>query len=122
MLFRLTNAPNRIFAMLDHQDDATIIEMATPDLRKAGVSLHSQESRKTFLAQYKKAKLDLIVKNPLFGAYELVNEDQRPTKDTTLASWLIRNQAKAMASEKMVFIDFRAPIEWEALLVSDDVM
>ena len=108
--------------MLDHQDDATIIEMATPDLRKAGVSLYSPESRTSFLAQYKKAKLDLIAKNPLFRAYELVNEDQRPTTDTTLASWLIRNQAKALASEKMVFIDFRAPIEWEALLVSDDVM
>ena len=108
--------------MLDHQDDATIIEMATPELRKVGASLYSQESRNAFLSQYKKAKLDLIVKNPLFGAYELVNEDQRPTKDTTLASWLIRNQAKAMTSEKMIFIDFRAPIEWEALLVSDDVL
>ena len=121
-LFRLTNAPNRIFAMMDHQDDATIIKAAAPELAKANVTLESTESRLSFLSQYKRAKLELIARSKSFADYEIVKDDQMPSKDTTLAAWLIKNQSKAIAANKTTFIDFRAPIEWEALLVSDDVM
>ena len=107
---------------MDHQDDASIIEDAAADLRKENVSLHSSEARNSFLAQYKRAKLDRIVKLTSFADYEIVNDNQMPNVDTTLAAWLIRNQTKVLTSEKTVFLDFRAPIELEALLVSDDVM
>ena len=107
---------------MDHHDDATMIEEATPELARAGVSLHSAEARADFLAQYKRAKLELVAKSNLLSEYELVKDDQMPELDTSLAAWLVRNQSKAMASEKMVFIDFRAPIEIEALLISDDIM
>ena len=107
---------------MDHQDDAAIIEDATVDLRKFKVSLHSAEARTSFLAQYKRAKLEMIVQSDPFTDYEIVKDEQMPTMETTLAAWLIRNQAKAMLSEKQVFLDFRAPIEIEALMVSDDVL
>ena len=108
--------------MMDHQDDATLLEEAKSDLAKVNITLGSNESRKAFLTQYKRAKLELIAKSPFFTDYEIVNDDQMPSSDTTLAAWLIRNQSKAIAANKTVFIDFRAPIEWEVLLVSDDVM
>ena len=107
---------------MDHHDDATMIEEAMPELRKAGVSLHSAQARADFLSQYKRAKLELIAKSSSLADYEIVKDDQMPLADTSLAAWLIRNQSKAMASEKMIFLDFRAPIEIEALLISDDVM
>ena len=107
---------------MDHHDDATMIEDVTPELARAGITLHSAEARKSFLAQYKRAKLEMIAKSNSFIDYEIVKDDQMPNLDMSLAAWLIRNQQKAMASENMTFIDFRAPIEIEALLVSDDVM
>ena len=107
---------------MDHHDDATMIEEAIPELAKVGVTLHSAQARNDFLAQYKRAKLELVAKSNLLADYEIVKDDQMPLHDTSLAAWLVRNQTKAMASEKMTFIDFRAPIEIEALLISDDVM
>ena len=107
---------------MDHQDDASTIEDAMVDLHKFKVSLHTAEARNAFLSQYKRAKLDLIANSASFTDYEIVKDDQMPNHDTTLAAWLVKNQNKAMTSEKMVFLDFRAPIEIEALLVSDDVM
>ena len=107
---------------MDHHDDASMIEEAYPELNKAGVSLSSADSRSSFLAQYKRAKLEMIAKLPSFTDYEIVKDDQMPTQDTTMAAWLIRNQSKIISMEKTAFLDFRAPIEIEALLVSDDVM
>ena len=108
--------------MLDHQDDATLIKEVAPELAKANVTLETAESRKSFLSQYKRAKLELIARSRSFADYEIVKDDQMPTQETSLAAWLIKNQSKAIAANKTAFFDFRAPIEWEALLVSDDVM
>ena len=120
--FRVTNAPKRIFWSVDHQTDADIIERAYPTLRAAGISLNNPADRKKFVADYRKAKLQLIVEQSNLEGYELLQDDQLPDTEVNLSTWLIKNQTKALASEDMVFMDFRAPIEIEAFLVPDSVM
>ena len=120
--FRLTNVPNRMFAIRDHRTDEDIIEKSYPQIRNAGATLDSVEARANFLREYKVAKLKMISRLEAFTDYEVVKDDQIPDENTTLASWLIKNQAKALSTEQMVLIDFRAPIEIEALLVADNVM
>ena len=111
-----------MFAIRDHRTDEDIVEKSYPQIREAGVALATAEARANFIHDYKVAKLKMIARLDAFSDYEVVKDDQIPDADTTLASWLIKNQAKALNTEQMVLIDFRAPIEIEALLVQDEVM
>ena len=120
--FRLENAPKRIFWSIDHQTDDEIIELAYPAIKKAKTSLNTAKARADFLAEYKKAKLALIAKCPHLTNYEMVQTDQLPSKDLSLAAWLIRNQTRAFATEEITFMDFRAPIELEALVVPRNLL
>ena len=63
-----------------------------------------------------------MVEHAKFEGYELLPADQMPNTDENVATWLIKNQTKALATEKMTFMDFRAPIEIEAFIVSESVM
>ena len=117
IIFRTENAPKIIFWSNDHQTDEQIIEAVTPAIRRAGTSLTTVTARKKFLSDYKRAKLEIIAKCPDLKGYEVVESDQRPSDDLSLAAWLIKNQTRAMASERQTFMDFQAPVEFEALLV-----
>lgn len=66
--------------------------------------------------------MHLIAKLPPFSDYTVVNDDQTLTDETVLASWLVKNQAKSLTKENSSFIDFRAPVEFEALMVPDELM
>ena len=96
--------------------------MAYPEIRKAKSSLATAKAKADFLAEYKKAKLALITKCPHLNNYELVQSDQLPSKDLSLAAWLIRNQTRAFGTEEATFMDFRAPIELEALIVPRNLL
>ena len=80
------------------------------------------EARNKFVQDYRMAKLQLMVEQAKLDGYELLPADQMPAKDENVATWLIKNQTKALASEKMTFLDFRAPIEIEAFIISDSMM
>ena len=122
MLFRLQDAPKRIFWSLDHQTDEDIIEHAYPAIRRAGSSLNTVAVRADFLRKYKKAKLELIAKCTHLKGYELAQPDQIPTLEGSLAQWLVRNQSRALGTEQATFMDFRAPIEIEALIVPNNLL
>ena len=111
-----------MFAIKDHRTDEDIIEKSYPQIREAGASLSTAEARASFLQEYKIAKLKLIANLKIFSDYVVVNDDQVPTEETTLASWLIEHQSKLLTTDTGAFLDFRAPIEFEALLVSDELM
>ena len=96
--------------------------MAYPAIKKAKTSLNTAKARADFLVEYKKAKLALIAKCPHLINYELVQSDQLPATDLSLAAWLIRNQTRAFATEEVTFMDFRAPIELEALIVPRNLL
>ena len=108
--------------MKDHQTNDDIIERAFPALQKAGVRLTSTQDRELFCTEYRKLKLSTVAKTLEGHGYELISETQAPEKDCMLATWLIKNQTKALATEEMTFLDFRAPIEIQALMLSDNVM
>ena len=91
-------------------------------MRAAGITLNNQLDRNKFVADYRKAKLQLIAEQSNLEGYELLQDDQLPDREVNMATWLIKNQTKALASEEMVFMDFRAPIEIEAFLVPDSIM
>ena len=91
-------------------------------MERDDIVLATEQDKADFIDQYRKEKLKLVMERLNQPGYELVNEDQLPSRDITIAAWLIRNQTKALATEKMIFLDFRAPIEIEAFLVPDDIM
>ena len=121
-LFRNTDAPKRIFWSKDHQTDEEIIEEVYPAIRNANTSLNTVANRNKLIQDYRKAKLELIAECPNFQGYELVQDDQLPTDTVSLAAWLVKNQTKSMASENTVFMDFKAPLEFEAMLVPKNAM
>ena len=121
-MFRLQDAPKRIFWSVDHQTDEEIIEQSYPEIRRAGSSLNTVAVRSDFLIKYKKAKLELIAKCSHLQGYELAPPDQIPTQDLALAQWLIRNQSRAFGTNQVTFLDFRAPIEIEALIVPNNLL
>ena len=82
----------------------------------------SQKVRQDFVRDYRRAKLELIAQVPNLVKYEVMSRDQSPDENLSLAAWLVRNQVKALGTERMVFMDFEAPIEFEALMLPDDIM
>ena len=118
----MTSPLKRVFFSLDHQSDEQILARAEPALERADVVMATEKDRKDFVDQYRREKLKLIMQQLNLPEYELVSDDQMPSRDITMAAWLIRNQTKALATEKMILLDFRAPIEFEAFLVPDDIM
>ena len=122
LLFRIANAPKRVFFSVDHQTDEQILKRTEPALERDDIVLATEQDKNNFVDQYRKEKLKLIMEQLNHPEYEMVQEDQLPTRGITMAAWLIRNQTKALATEKMIFLDFRAPIEFEAFLVPDDIM
>ena len=120
--FRNTDTPKRIFWSKDHQTDEEIIEEVYPAIRHANTSLNTVAVRNKLIRDYRKAKLELIAESPNLQGYELVQDDQMPTDNMSLATWLVRNQTKVMTSERMVFMDFKAPLEFEAVLVPKSAM
>ena len=117
LIFRNINEPKRIFWFKDHQTDSDIVEEVYPYLRQAGTSISTVEVRSKLIRDYKKAKLELISQCEHLQGYELVQDDQLPADSMALSAWLVRNQTRAMATEQVVFMDFKAPLEIEALLV-----
>ena len=80
-------------------------------------------TREEFLRQHHKARTLLMTRSDhLKSEYEPVQDDQFPLPDGSIASWLMKNQTKAMASEQMRFMDFQAPIEMEALIIPGALM
>ena len=122
MLFRSTDALKQIFWSLDHQTDDEIIERAYPAITSAGVNFSNQDVRREFVQEYRRVKLELIAQVPNLAKYELMPRDQSPDHNLSLAAWLVRNQVKALGTERMVFMDFEAPIEIEALMLPDALM
>ena len=122
MCFRSTEALKQIFWSLDHQTDDEIIERAYPAITAAGANVSSHNVRQEFVQDYRRAKLELIAQVPNLAKYELMSKDQAPDQNLSLAAWLVRNQVKALGTERMVFMDFEAPIEFEALMLPDAVM
>ena len=112
----------RIFWSVDHQTDNEILDSTKQDLERADITLETVQDRKSFLQQYKRAKLQIIAESPHLDGYELVQPDQLPSEDMILAAWLVQNQSKAISSPEMAFMDFRAPIEIEALLVPQNLL
>ena len=107
---------------MDHQTDNEILDASKEELSRAGIALETGQDRRLFVHQYKKAKLQLIAQSPHLEGYELVQPDQAPSDDMILAAWLVQNQSKAISSPEMAFMDFRAPIEIEALLVPQNLL
>ena len=120
--YRAATAVKRVFYTVDHQTDEQILRRAEPALERADIVIADENDQKLFVDFYRREKLKLIMSQLNQSEYEMVQEDQLPTRDLTMAAWLIKNQTKALATEKMTFLDFRAPIEIEAFLVPDDVM
>ena len=112
----------RIFWSKDHQSDADIIERAYPALQKANIKLSKESDRAKFVAEYRREKLRLIVDQAKLDGFELASNDQLPSDKTLLTTWLIRNQSKALTDDRQVFMDFRAPIEFEVRIVSENTM
>ena len=108
--------------MKDHQTNDDIIERSFAALQQAGVKLNSPKDQEAFCAEYRKIKLEAIASMLKNHGYEIISANQMPEKDCVLATWLIKNQTKALATEEMTFLDFRAPIEMQALMLSDNVM
>ena len=112
-----------MFWSKDHQENHILVEKAIPAAREAGVDLTKPSVRDCFIHHYNKMKLDLITSHPnLPSSYQLVQEDQSPDFGTMFGSWLIQNQAKTVANDKMVMLNFNAPIEFEALMIPNSIV
>ena len=120
--FRTQNTVKRIFWSLDHQTDDEILDATYRELEQANIKLQNSLVKRNFCENYRRAKTELIAKNPNLIGYEMVQPDQMPGDDEILAAWLIKNQTKAITSSDSVIMDFRAPIEMEALLVPQNLM
>ena len=92
------------------------------DLIRVNLDLNSNAVKASAIQEYRKAKLELVASSTHLQGYELVQPDQMPTDDLILAAWLIRNQTKALTSPDKTFMDFRAPIEFEALIMPQNLL
>ena len=108
----------RVFWSQDHNQDAQIIQATNFLSPQDRVDVNQSPIKEEFLRQHHKARTLLMTQSDhLKSEYEPVQDDQFPSPDGSIASWLMKNQTKAMASEQMRFMDFQAPIEMEALIV-----
>ena len=119
---RTQNTTKRIFWSLDHQTDDEILDLTQKELEKAQVKLQDATAKRSFIDNYRRAKTEIIAKSDHLAGYELVQADQMPSNTEILAAWLIKNQTKAILSTDNVVMDFRAPIEIEALLAPQNLM
>ena len=89
----------------------------------AGVNIHQVAQREEFLWQYKKVVTKLRADSVALKIhYEMVQDDQYITPNTTVAEWLIKNQNKVMNAENLCFMDFQAPIEIEAMILPNSIL
>ena len=108
---------------MDHVTDDQILAPAIFLDGQAKIHLEDQNNRSELIRQLRKAKTNLFMASPkLKKNYEAVQEDQYPSPDVPLAAWLMKNQTKAMANEQLQFMDFRAPIEMECLILPSKAM
>ena len=122
VVFRSVSSMKRIFWSVDHQTDNEILDATKDELARADIALETGNDRRLFIQQYKRAKLQLISESPHLEGYELTPPDQLPNDDMILAAWLVQNQTKAISAPDMAFMDFKAPIEIEALLVPRNLL
>ena len=108
----------RVFWSMDHITDDQIVAPVRFLASQANINLEEGDNRAELIKQIRKAKTNLYMASPLLrNRYEAVQDDQYPSPDVPLATWLMKNQNKAMANEQIQFMDFRAPIEMECLIL-----
>ena len=103
---------------MDHNQDEMTLESAKTAAEQEGIDLTKSAVKEEYLRLYQKAKTALLANSEhLNENYEMVQDDQYPLPGMQIASWLMKNQNKAVATEQMRFMDFQAPIEMECLIV-----
>ena len=108
---------------MDHLTDEQMLAPVRFLASQAKIDLEKEENKNELVKQLRKAKTNLFTASPLLrNVYETVQEDQYPSPDIPLATWLMKNQTKAMASQQLQFMDFRAPIEMECLILPSMAM
>ena len=108
---------------MDHKLKTIIIEEAFSDARNAGVDITQANLRDDFVFQYRKMVTKLRAEsNALKNDYEMVQNEQNITPNTTLAAWLIKNQSNMLESENQLIMDFRAPIEIEIIIAPSQIL
>ena len=122
-LFRVTPGKPRVFWSMDHNQEDVMIAEAIPVAARANIDLEKMGVREEYLRQYKKARTALLAQSDhLKNDYEMVQDDQYPTPNMQIASWLMKNQTKSVGTEQMKFMDFQAPLELECLVAPGQIL
>ena len=115
----LGNCKARIVKLVDQQPDFERIKQGVTSAIIAGKDLAKESSKKEFLKMYALQQLHLFKKVSIAEPFILPTLDQMMDNEQSILSFILKQQNQSMTSQNPLLFDFKAPLEFELILVKD---
>ena len=117
----LGTCKSRIVKLIDQTNDAEKIKQGTTLAMISGKDLVKDSLKKEYLRKYTYQQLKLCQEVSSLEPFILPTCEQLMDNDQTLLSFLLKQQNQTMATENPLIFDFKAPLEFEIMLIKDSV-
>ena len=104
---------------MDQTSDISKLKQAESLASEHGHPITKDSQRRMFFRQFRYHQLQLCQELTILKDYDLPEVAHIPDNDTTLTTFLLKQQNQTITAERPVLLDFKAPIEIELLLLKD---
>ena len=113
---------DRIIKIIDQMTDEERLKQGITEAIRSGSDLTKDSSRKEYLTKFAYYQLQLCQNVSILEPYTVPTLDQMMDNNQTILSYLLRQLNQTMTTEDPLLFDFKAPLEFEIILLKDTQM
>ena len=118
--FRLAgDCKPRVIKIFDQTTDEEKIKQGTTEAIIKGKDMTKESLKKEYLNQYNHQQLQLCRTVSILEPFIIPELEHMIDMEQTVLSFLLKQQNQTMTTENPVLFDFKAPLEFEIILLQD---
>ena len=116
------NCVARLVKLVDQQPDSEKIKQGVTAAIIAGKDLAKDSLKKNYLRLHAWQQLQLCKQVSTLEPFILPNLDQMMDNDQSILSYILQQQNHSITDQDPMLVDFKAPLEFEMILIKDSQM